>query len=129
MYYFQKAIGDRLVSAIVEGAESAAVKAYASTYSSGQVNVNLLNTSSKAQAVTIKFKNFNAGTRYYWYSLEGSNDNGEFSRKVLVNNVGPAGAAGGPANYASLKAMSAATTNGIKVTVPALGAVFVMIDK
>ncbi|GEO11255.1 alpha-L-arabinofuranosidase [Segetibacter aerophilus] len=129
MYYFQKSIGDRLVSTTVEGAESAAVKAYASTYSSGQVNINLLNTSSKAQAVTLKFKNFNAGSRYYWYSLEGSNDNGEFSRKVLVNNTGPSGAAGGPASYATLKAMSAATTNGVKVNVPAYGAVFVMVDK
>jgi hypothetical protein len=129
MYYFQKCIGDRLVSTTVQGAESAGIKAYASTYSSGQVNVTLLNTSAKAQSFEIKFKNFNAGSRYYWYSLEGSNDNGEFSRKVAVNNVGPEGAAGGPANYASLKAMSATTTNGIKVTVPALGSLFVMIDK
>lgn len=129
MYYFQKCIGDRLVSTTVQGAESAGIKAYASTYSSGQVNVTLLNTSAKAQSFEIKFKNFNAGSRYYWYSLEGSNDNGEFSRKVAVNNVGPEGAAGGPANYASLKAMSATTANGIKVTVPALGSLFVMIDK
>lgn len=129
MYYFQKCIGDRLVSSTMQGAESAAVKAYASTYSSGQVNVTLLNTSSREQTFEIKFKNFVAGNRFYWYSLEGSNDNGEFSRKVLVNKSGPSGAAGGPANYATLKALSAPTANGIKVTVPPLGSLCVMIDK
>jgi len=63
------------------------------------------------------------------YSLEGSNDNGEFSRKVLVNGVGPALEAGGPVDYTSLKARSAVTTNGIRVTVPARGAVIMVIDK
>jgi hypothetical protein len=69
------------------------------------------------------------GSRYYWYSLEGSNDNGEFSRKVLVNGSGPKGAAGGPADYHSLKARSASTSGGIKVIVPAYGSVCMMVDK
>ena len=127
MYYLQKMLGDRLVNSTVLG--SSAVKSYASTYTSGQVNVNLVNTSGTAQTVEIKMKNFYSGSRFYWYSLEGSNDNGEFSRKVLVNGNGPAGDAGGPVTYTTLKARSTVTTNGIKVTIPSLGAVMLVIDK
>lgn len=127
MYYLQKMLGDRLVNSMVTG--SGSIKSYASSYTSGQVNVNLVNTSSTAQTVEVKMKNFYSGNRFYWYSLEGSNDNGEFSRKVLVNGNGPAADAGGPVNYATLKARSAVTTNGIKVLVPALGAVMIVVDK
>lgn len=127
MYYFQKCIGDRLVSATTLG--SAAVKAYSSTYNSGQMNVTLLNTGNTPQTVNVKTQNFRFGSRYYWYTLEGSTDNGEFSRKVLVNGIGPLGVAGGPASYATLKAQSASTAGGINVTVPAFGAVCLLVDK
>jgi hypothetical protein len=127
MYYFQKMLGDRLVSNTVLGNTN--LKAYASTYSSGQVNVTLVNTSASPLDVEVKMKNFYSGNRFYWYSLEGSNDNGEFSRKVLVNGNGPALEAGGPANYTTLKARSSLTALGIRVTVPALGAVIMAVDK
>lgn len=127
MYYLQKMLGDRLVNSTVAGTGS--IISYASTYSTGQVNVTLVNTSATAQNVEIKMKNFYYGNRFYWYSLEGSNDNGEFSRKVLVNGDGPTTAAGGPATYSTLKARSAITTAGLKMTVPPLGAVFIVIDK
>jgi hypothetical protein len=125
MYYFQKTLGDRLVSAT----ETADIKAYASTFTSGQLNVTLVNTSVTSMAVEVKTKNFRTGSRFYWYSLEGGNDNGEFSRKVFVNGIGPAGDAGGPATYNTLKARSAVTANGVKVTVPARGAIMLVIDK
>jgi hypothetical protein len=127
MYYMQKTLGDRLVTSTVQG--SADIKAYASTYTSGQVNAVVVNTGSAAQVVTIKMKNFYSGNRFYWYSLEGGTDNGEFSSKVLVNGNGPSTAAGGPPNYATLKARSAVTANGINVTVPARGVVFMAVDK
>jgi hypothetical protein len=126
LYFFQKCIGDRLVDATVSG--SSVVKAYGSTYTSGQGNVTLINTSATAQNVQVKFKNYRMGDRFYWYSMEGSNDNGEFSRKVFVNGYGPSGVAGGPSGYEVLKARSAVTSGGIKLTVPAWSAVFVMVD-
>ncbi len=126
MYYFQKCIGDRLVNATATG--SSYVKAYASTYTSGQASVALMNTSGTAQVVQVNFKNFRMGSRFYWYSLAGGTDNGDFSRKVFVNGAGPSVVAGGPANYATLNAFSALTSGGIKVSVPAWGAVFLMID-
>lgn len=127
MYFFQKMLGDRLVNSTVTGSNT--IKAYASTYSSGQVSITLLNTSATSQNVEVKMKNFYSGNRFYWYSLEGSNDNGEFSRKVLVNGSGPAVEAGGPADYATLKARSALTVNGLKVAVPPRGMVVMTVDK
>ncbi|MGZ8524575.1 MAG: alpha-L-arabinofuranosidase [Chitinophagaceae bacterium] len=127
MYFFQKMLGDRMVTSSVTG--SSAIKAYASTWSSGEVNVTLANTSASPQTIEVKMKNFYSGKRFYWYSLEGSNDNGEFSRKVLVNGSGPTLEAGGPADYATLKARSALTANGLRVTVPARGMIVMSIDK
>jgi hypothetical protein len=126
MYFFQKCIGDRLVNASVNGNNY--LKAYASTYSSGQGSVALLNISATAQNVQVKFKNFRMGSRFYWYTMEGSNDNGEFSGKVFVNGTGPGTIAGGPPDYENIKARSALTSKGIKLTVPAWSAVFVMVD-
>jgi len=126
MYYFQKCIGDRLVGSTSTGTDL--VRAYASTYTSGQGNITLVNTSGAAQTVQVKFTNFHLGTRFYWYSLEGSNDNGDFSRKVLVNGSGPTGVAGGPSDYATLKAKSALTVNGIRVTLQPWSAVFLLVD-
>jgi hypothetical protein len=127
MYFFQKMLGDRLVSSSVTG--SADIKAYASTFTSGQVNVSIINSSGTAQNVEIKMKNFYSGNRFYWYSLEGSNDNGEFSRKVLVNGSGPSLEAGGPSDYATLKARSALTVGGLKFSVPPRGMVVLVVDK
>ncbi|MDP4226249.1 MAG: alpha-L-arabinofuranosidase [Bacteroidota bacterium] len=127
LYFFQKCIGDRLVNSTVNG--SVNVKAYASTYTTGQASVALVNISSAAKTVQVNFKNFKAGNRFYWYTLEGSNDNGDFSRKVTVNGSGTTAVAGGPSDYATIKARSALTSKGIRVTIPAWSAVFVMVDK
>jgi hypothetical protein len=125
MYYFQKMLGDRMVSAT----SSPEISAYASTYSSGQLNVTLINISALTYSVEVKPKNFRVGNRFYWYSLQGGSDNGEFSGMVLVNNIGPPGTVGGPIYYNTLEARSAETVNGIKVTVPARGAVIMVVDK
>lgn len=125
MYFFQKMLGDRLVSST----SNTYIKTYASTFTSGQMNVTLINTSSMTFNVEVKTKNFRKGEKYYWYSLEGGTDNGEFSRKVLVNGIGPAGEAGGPSNYSTLSARRASTSGGIIVRVPARGAVILVVDK
>lgn len=126
MYYLQKFLGDRGIKADIS---SSNLFAYASSYSSGQMSVTLVNKTSAAQDVQITTKNYRPGARYYWYSLVGGTDNGSFSRKVYVNGSGPSGVSGGPASYATLQAYASATTNGIKVNVPANGTVFLVIDK
>jgi hypothetical protein len=118
--------GDRLVGAT---SGDTSIIAYGSTWSSGEVNVTLVNVTSQARKVMVNGKGYAPGRRYYWYSLDGGNDNGEFSRRVLVNGSGPAGVAGGPDNYATIPAWSAPAAGGIAVTVPAHGAVFLTIEK
>jgi hypothetical protein len=125
MYYFQKMLGDRLINSTVMGD----VLAYASSFTSGQKGVILVNKNTSEQDVQITVQNAKVGTRYYWYTLAGGTDNGEFSRKVYVNGNGPSGESGGPAiSYSSIKAYSAVTQNGIKIPMPARSVVYVVIE-
>jgi hypothetical protein len=127
LYYFQKYFGDRMISSTVSG--STDVVSYASSFTSGQAGVTLVNTGSGDKVVSIKFKNFYTGSNYYYYTLKGGTDNGSYSGKVSVNGNGPSGDVGGPSAYATLAASSSATSGGITVTVPAKGVVFLVCDK
>ncbi|MEY2918149.1 MAG: hypothetical protein RIS73_1863 [Bacteroidota bacterium] len=126
MYYFQKFMGDRMLKSSVLGG----VLAYASSFTSGEKGVILVNTSTAAETVNIVLQNATAGTRFYWYTLTGGSDNGEFSSKVYVNGNGPTEPTGGPsATYTSIQASSALTSGGINVTMPARSVVYLVIDK
>ena len=126
LYYFQKFLGDRLVTSSSDYAD---LVSYASSFTSGQVGVTLVNKSAVSQTVQVKCQNFNIGNNFFWYTLTGGGDNGEFSRKVLVNGQGPSTVAGGPDNYASIIPYAASAQNGIKITVPARAIVYMIIDK
>jgi hypothetical protein len=120
-------LGDRCINATVSGGNS--INAYASTFSSGQIGVTLVNQFLSAQTLKLAYKNFNAGNKFYWYTLTGGTDNGSFSRKVYINGQGTAFAAGGPSNYAFLKAYSASAVNGVYIRLPPMSVVFMVIDK
>ncbi len=126
MYFFQKFLGDRLVSS---SSSSTDLISYASSFTSGETAVALINKGSDTKAVGITFRNFKKGNNFYWYTLTGGGDNGEFSRKTLVNGNGPSVASGGPANYKTLSPYGASTSAGVTVYVPANAAVFVVVDK
>ena len=83
MYYFQKYFGDQMVGSGLVGNPD--IITYASTFASGQAGIVVVNKGTATETVKVNFQNFFPGERYYWYTLTGSNDNGEFSRKVLVN--------------------------------------------
>ena len=128
MYYFQKYFGDRMVSSVVNN--SSDITSYASTFSSGQAGVVLVNQSNSDHVVAVKIKNFAAGAKYYYYTLKGGADNSPFSHQVLINGIGPAnGKSGGSDNYAAIPAGTASISGGITVTVPKYGAVFLVADK
>jgi hypothetical protein len=127
LYFLQKMLGDRLVKTSVQGDTS--LRAYASTFSSGEANIVIANVSATARTIVIDMQHFSAGRRYYWYALQGGDDNGEFSRRVFVNGHAPAAAAGGPDDYATIPAWSASADKGVVVTVPAYGAISLTIDK
>jgi hypothetical protein len=127
LYYFSRCLGDRFINAEVSGANSG-IKAYASTFSSGEAGVTLVNGSSSARDVQLAFKNFNPGGCYYWYVLTGGEGVSSFSRKVFVNGAGPSGVSGGPADYATLKAFSAQASQGVKVSLPPMSVVCMVVE-
>ncbi|HEX2848781.1 MAG TPA: alpha-L-arabinofuranosidase [Chitinophagaceae bacterium] len=126
MYYFRKFLGDRLLSSSV--ANTADIVSYASSFSSGDLGVALINKSASDKIIQLDIKNFIPGSRYYWYTLTGGSDNGEFSRKVYINGVTSTYASGGPQDYMSIKANSAVTAHGMRVRVPSRSAVFIAVD-
>ncbi|HTM93696.1 MAG TPA: hypothetical protein VL095_14845, partial [Flavisolibacter sp.] len=128
MYYFQKMMGDRMLNASQIG--GASVLSYASSFSSGEKAVMLVNKGTDTQTALITLENAKPGSRYYWYILTGGTDNDEFSRKVYVNNQGSTEASDGPANsYTSIKPYSASATGGIKLALSGRSVVYVVIDK
>ncbi|RYE13020.1 MAG: hypothetical protein EOP51_30485 [Sphingobacteriales bacterium] len=125
MYYFQKFFGDRAVPTTFIGNSN--IVSYGSSFSSGEAGVVLVNKGTANLVVNVKINNFNSGTNYYYYTLNGGTDNGSFSGQVYVNGTKPTGATGGPSNYKSISPYMAAVSGGIKVTVPAYGAVFLVV--
>ena len=126
MYFFQKYLGDRLLAS---NSTSSDLLSYASSFSSGEVGAVLVNKAADQKSVEIKVDNFKKGNRFYWYLLTGGGDNGEFSRKVLVNGSGTNYASGGPVNYKSIAPNSATATGPIRLTIPGRAVVFVVIEK
>lgn len=127
LYFFQKMLGDRAVGSTVTN--GAGIHSYASSFTSGETGIAVVNTTATDQTARIEFENFLPGNRYYWYILSGSNDNGEFSRKTLVNGQGPESNAGGPTDYTSLKPYSAIVDKEVKFNLPARSVAFVVVEK
>jgi len=128
MYYFKKMIGDRVLNTTVIGSTN--VLAYASSFTSGQKGVMVVNKENTSRTINVSLQNATAGARFYWYMLTGGTDNGEFSRKVFVNGKGPAEASGGPAiEYTTIKPYSATTQNGIRLALPPRSVVYMVMDK
>lgn len=130
MYYFQRFFGDRMVASTVKSMNAPGeLVAFASSFGSGEAGVVLINKGLSARTVSIDFRHFKAGNKFYWYTLTGGNDNGEFSTRVFVNGQGGTAAVGGPADYAGVKANAAPLNGTIKIQVPARAAVYLVADK
>lgn len=129
IYFFQKMFGDRMVQS---STNTSNILSYASSFSSGEKNVILANKSANTEIINLNIKNAHIGKRVYWYELVGGNDNGSFSRKVYVNNIGPEGEiSGGPASdYNKIKAKSAQHKgNSIKLALPGRCVLYMVFDK
>jgi len=128
LYYFQQFFGDRMVADSLK-AVNGDLTTYSSTFSSGQAGTVIINSGTLNHIVSIDFQHFPAGSQYYWYTLTGGTDNGNFSGQVFVNGTGPSTATGGPLNYATLKANAAPLTGTIKISVPPLSVIYLVADK
>ena len=127
MYYFQEYFGDRMVQSTLSG--SGQVINFASTFSSGETGLVLINKGTSSEMAEIDLENIETGSWYHTMTLTGGDDNGEFSRKVFLNGAGTDEEGGGPDDYEQVKAHSAAVRGGIKVEVPPLAVVYLMVEK
>lgn len=125
-YYFQRYFGDHMVASIVQGNDG--VLSYASTFTSGEVSVVVINTTTEAVTAAIDVDGFGYGTRYYYHLLTGGTDNGEFSLKVFVNGEGGTYPAGGPADPDKIKPLATAISGGIRVHLPPHSVQYVLIE-
>ena len=126
MYYFQKYFGDRMVPATVTGSND--VIAHASVFSSGETGLVVVNKSRTSEVVNVNAGNGEFGLNYYYHTLTGGDDNGDFSRKVLINGVETDEEGGGPDNYETIKAKASESVGGIRVDLPPLSVVYMMLD-
>ncbi len=125
LYYFQKVFGDQMISSTVNGNTN--IVAYASSFSSGQSGIVIINKGTSKQLVNLQLSNFTNAKSYYRYVLTGGTDNGDFSRKVFVNGNGTTADGGGPDNYTSIKALGTKINGGITVESPPLSVTHLLI--
>jgi hypothetical protein len=127
-YYLQKFTGDHALTLTVSTFYRHIV-AYASTFSSGEKGVVVVNKGTIDQVVRLLFPENQLGDYYYVYSLTGGTDNGEFSQIVYVNEQGPTGAAWGPIEgLQDIPARAYPIGDEIKFTSPAQSVQFVLIE-
>lgn len=126
MYFFQKYFGDHMVASTVVGNSN--VVSYASSFSSGESGLVIVNKGTTQQTVNLKMENYPDAKSYYRYVLTGGTDNGDFSRKVYVNGEGPAMEGGGPENYKTLEALGNGINGGIKFDLPPLSVSYVLVS-
>ena len=128
MHYFQKNTGDRLLESTVVG--STDIECIATSFSSGQKGMVVINKGNVEKTTAINCQYFTPGSLFYYRILKSGTDNGDFSRKVYINNQGPENdIAGGPSNYNTILFNSTATNGGIKITLPAKSVAYIIVDK
>lgn len=93
LYYLRQFLGDHMVASSVQGSSN--ILAYASTFSSGNTAVVVLNVGSTNQVVNVKPRNIGVGSHFYTYTLTGSS-NIALPQTVVVNGDTGVGTVWGP---------------------------------
>jgi hypothetical protein len=127
LYYFQKFFGDHMIKSTIKG--NSDIVSYASKFSSGQTALIIVNKTSGNHIAEIIPIDNKPTKRYYFYSLTGGTDNGDFSQRVYVNGHNPDYLTGGPIkNLENIKAFSSQTNNGIVISSPAYSVQYIIIE-
>jgi len=127
MYYFQRFFGDHLVQSSTGNHPD--ILAYASSFSSGELGIVVMNRSESEEIVQLDLRQYEAGSRYYVYSLTGGDDNGDFSYQVFVNGFGPDTQIGGPIEILEdIDADAFFTEGNIRIRVPGLSSQFILVE-
>lgn len=83
-YYLDKYFGDMMVNSSSDDSD---IITYATTFSSGELGLVIVNKGSSDKVVDIDVKGFTNTGNIYWHTLEG--DESDFDRTVYINGVGP----------------------------------------
>ena len=126
MTYFQRFFGDHVVSTVSDNDD---VVAYASTFSSGEMGVVVMNKGESEQIVKLEPVKQGCGERFYIYSLTGGSDNGDFSQVVYVNDCGPDYTSGGPIqDFEDAEAYAYSVGDTIKFVSPKRSVQYILIE-
>ena len=125
LYFMRKFMGDILLNSGMRGDTNVIV--YPTAFSSGQVSAVLINKGRTRQVLRLNISNFKFGDRYYYYTLTGGEDNGDFSSKVFINGEGNNLVAGGPDDYETINAFSSLIDTEIVVALPSLSATYILV--
>jgi len=83
-YYMNKYFGDM----VVEGSsDNADIVTYATTFSSGELGLIVVNRSAFAKVVGLNINGYSIGTKMFWHTVDG--DDSDFDRTTYINGVGP----------------------------------------
>ena len=125
-YYLQKFLGDTYYTSQVSGSEK--LEVMASTFSSGQAGLVILNKSEHTQKLALNMRNFIIGPYYSWYTLSPENYD-PYSSKVVVNGqTNQPYPGGGPLNYEELPAFTLPYNGVAKMEIPPYSVVYMMLD-
>lgn len=127
-YYYSKCFGDYMVSS---SSNSNNIKCYASTFSSGESGIVLVNTSNATKTVKLNFAN-NSGNlsvdKIQWYEFYANTIEPTVSgyKKFYINGATSTTTGGGPANLNAVKPYEATMpTNGV-ISMPAYSVFFIV---
>jgi hypothetical protein len=128
MVYFRKFFGDHMIKTQTSGNDDIVV--YGSSFNSGENGLIVINKGNSSQTLNIKVELPEKQGRYYYYSLTGGKDNGDFSQQVFVNGCAPSHKTGGPIDQLTgIKAFSSTyATDGITIESPAYSVQFIRLD-
>ena len=125
LYFMRKFMGDIMLNSRMRGDTNVIV--YPSAFHSGHATAIIINKSRTRQVVRVNISDFKTGDRYFYYTLTGGDDNGDFSRKVFINGEGNNLDAGGPDNYYNTNAASSLIDKEIALELPALSATYILV--
>ncbi|NQT24506.1 hypothetical protein HQ585_04060, partial [candidate division KSB1 bacterium] len=129
--FLQKVTGDHVVSASTDNED---VSAYASTFSSGEAGVVVVNKGTTDHTIQLRSESFGMGDQYYVYSLTGEvigDESENFPLGVNINGYGPDHGKGtwGPVEeLESVEALAYPIFNSAKILSPARSVQFILVE-
>lgn len=124
-YFYNKYFGDRMVHS---QSDNEFVKTYASTFSSGEIGLVLVNTQEVQHTVQFAGLHINTGDKIEYHTITGD---GDMDRTVYINNRGPEGGpngASGPQYYDTISPFSFELTEAKTLDLPPFSVSYILIQ-